>query len=442
MNRIWFLLPLFFLFHFAAFASQDIDPLDCGNFHPYDTAHKPVEGFPVFDSLVRADKVGGRYGYLNIPESEKLGLGRFTFVNQGPKLFDEEAIRNLVATASAADPSPVLFFDIEDKRFPYDIRHTSKEAVNGTITYFGQIADWVHAANPQAKLGFYGAPVVGDERTFISFYLMCLRQSNPHWRDNPQNLAPERDITTRIKTAYAELVAANDYMTPLAAKVDIIFPAFYTWRDAFLSDPLGSASAFSWHRDAGWRDLMLLVLENARRFGKPVYPFIWAQYHNMLAPPKGGSEIPIELWRKQIAFVRQHADGAALFGVGKAAPGGEWRDFQPWWREVVEGLLRSRPDRKSPAAPRGLNVTAMTPTASDYTQVLIEWRAAEDDEGGSGVEGYRILRDGVSIADTAVTSFRDTHLEAGSTHVYSIVAYDFGGNQSPPSQSETIELSR
>lgn len=431
---------LIMLLSTAAIASE-YESSNCANFHPLDWAYRPVTNFPVFDSLVRAEKVGHHYGYINIPDSDELGLHTLTFVPQTKELFDQAAINQLVLEASKKDKSPVLFFDIEDKRFPYDIRHASKEAVDKTIDYFGSIADWVHAANPNARLGFYGAPVVGDERTLVSYYLACLKQSNPHWRDNPHSLIRlERDTFTRIKHAYEELVAANDYMMPLAEKIDIIFPAFYTWRDNFVSNPLGEAGPFVWNNDAGWRELMLLVLENARRFGKPVYSFVWAQFHNMLPPPKGGSEIPLEYWRKQLSFVRQHADGAVLFGVGKAAPGGEWQKFKPWWNAVVNGLLRSEADKKSPSSPHGLKLKVVTPSDVDFTQVVLEWVPANDNENGSGVEGYRIYRDGVLIADTTALSFRDTGLDAGSTHVYFLTAYDYGRNESLPSRNERIEV--
>jgi uncharacterized repeat protein (TIGR03806 family) len=74
---------------------------------------------------------------------------------------------------------------------------------------------------------------------------------------------------------------------------------------------------------------------------------------------------------------------------------------------------------------------ALTATANGSQRVTLEWAASTDD-GGSGLAGYRITRDGVRIADVgaAATTFTDTALQPATTYAYGVVAFDGDGNQS------------
>lgn len=68
------------------------------------------------------------------------------------------------------------------------------------------------------------------------------------------------------------------------------------------------------------------------------------------------------------------------------------------------------------------NLTAQTPTS---TQVLLTWNASTD-EGGSGLAGYRVYRDGdaTPIANVGVTNYTDTGLQPNTAYVYTVRAYD------------------
>jgi chitodextrinase len=83
------------------------------------------------------------------------------------------------------------------------------------------------------------------------------------------------------------------------------------------------------------------------------------------------------------------------------------------------------PDTQAPTAPANLTATGASPTEIDLT-----WTAATDNVG---VTGYRILRDGVAIASTTVTTFRDSGLTSNRTYSYSVYALDAAGNRSPDS---------
>jgi len=90
-------------------------------------------------------------------------------------------------------------------------------------------------------------------------------------------------------------------------------------------------------------------------------------------------------------------------------------------------------DTTAPTAPPGL-----TATAAAGNEIDLSWSAATDADFG-GVYGYAIYRDGAAtpLATTAgsVTAYKDTGVSAGSTHSYTVVAFDYARNNSGPSNS-------
>ncbi len=70
-----------------------------------------------------------------------------------------------------------------------------------------------------------------------------------------------------------------------------------------------------------------------------------------------------------------------------------------------------------------------------YTTADLQWAAATDDT--STTLRYELARDGHVVAGfataDAVVHYTDTGLAAGSTHTYTVTAYDLAGNAGPPS---------
>jgi hypothetical protein len=81
-------------------------------------------------------------------------------------------------------------------------------------------------------------------------------------------------------------------------------------------------------------------------------------------------------------------------------------------------------DTVAPSVPGGV-----VATANGSSTIDVVWNASSDDVG---VAGYRVFRDGAATAVATVlgTSFSDTGLSAGSTHSYTISAFDAAGNAS------------
>ena len=93
-------------------------------------------------------------------------------------------------------------------------------------------------------------------------------------------------------------------------------------------------------------------------------------------------------------------------------------------------------DTTAPTVPGGVTVTPVGSSELD-----VSWAASTD---ATGVAGYKVYKDGGPNPVGTVTSgltYKDTGLAAGSTHTYTVSAYDAAGNQSaqssPPASGTT-----
>jgi len=91
-------------------------------------------------------------------------------------------------------------------------------------------------------------------------------------------------------------------------------------------------------------------------------------------------------------------------------------------------------DSTAPTAP--VSLSAPSPTTS---APVLSWPASSD--RGSGVAGYRVLREGVAIATVSGTSFTDGSLTADGSYTYTVRAVDGAGNVSPLSPAATVSYS-
>lgn len=96
-------------------------------------------------------------------------------------------------------------------------------------------------------------------------------------------------------------------------------------------------------------------------------------------------------------------------------------------------------DTVAPAIPTGLAV-ADSGTAS----ITLQWQASSDNEGGSGIAGYDVYRDGVLVGAAAALSYTDSALSPATSYTYAIRARDNAGNvsaQSPSVVASTLPAS-
>jgi len=88
-------------------------------------------------------------------------------------------------------------------------------------------------------------------------------------------------------------------------------------------------------------------------------------------------------------------------------------------------------DTSPPGVPASVSATGVSSSS-----VSVTWAASSDNVG---VAGYRVFRDGVSVATVSVTSFVDTGLAPATSYRYAIAAYDAAGNQSNQSNEVTAQ---
>ncbi|QTA92989.1 fibronectin type III domain-containing protein [Desulfonema magnum] len=88
-----------------------------------------------------------------------------------------------------------------------------------------------------------------------------------------------------------------------------------------------------------------------------------------------------------------------------------------------------------PAVPGG--VTARGIPASEGSRIRVSWDPCSDN---TGVTGYEVFRDGVSLGTVTETSFSDTDVSLLTPYAYTVKAYDGAGNRSGQSEPASVTL--
>ncbi len=215
----------------------------------------------------------------------------------------EQRVRSAVKDLREASDPVVL--DIE--RWPLK---GDAQAVKMSVGKLLMVLSWIKQEMPSAKIGTYGTVPLPD-----------------YWRA----------IRGRTNAEFQAWQGDNDRLDELLPSMDALYPSIYT----FYSDR------------QGWVTYAIAQIEEARRKanGKPVYPFLWPQYHesNYLI---GLKPIEPDYWELQLNTVSQYADGVVIWGGwGKHEPE-PWNEDAPWWQ--VTKRFMNQIDGVVPSVPSGL----------------------------------------------------------------------------------------
>jgi hypothetical protein len=235
--------------------------------------------FPVFDATF----------YINKPDLSKDGMSPFNLM-YSVKLWNYREKRDLPNIAKIKEVSGkldvklVLCVDIEDWPVIGDAN-----VVSSSIDKYTTVASVIRDTNPAVKFGFYGVFPVRD-----------------YWRA----------IGQRGPKQYDTWVQENNRLKPLAEKVDFVFPSLYT----FYPD------------EKQWVNFAIANLKEARKYNKPVYAYLWPQYHDSTIYK--GRHIPGSYWRLQLETCLKYADGIVIWGGHDE----HWDEDAPWWIETKRFL--------------------------------------------------------------------------------------------------------
>ena len=241
----------------------------------YSESAYSLENFTLFDAL----------GHRGKPNLQRLGLQPLAWVGHvwrdgvSHDTVDEEGVR--LALKQLPRGIQRFYFDIEE----WPVGNVSPAVRDETRRKLLQVADLARKYMPSAKFGFYGLPPL------ITYW--------PLVENRPSELA--------------EWIESNRHLEPLAERVDFILPSLYT----LYADR------------AGWLSFATATIQAARRYGKPVYPFLWYEYHDS-NPLLRDHELDNDAWNEELRFCHAHADGIVLWGRVDRG----WSESAAWWQSV------------------------------------------------------------------------------------------------------------
>ena len=257
--------------------------------------------FQVFDGTLYKNKPDlARYGIrsTSIIYVSKLWPGGLAGVSND-RLPDRGIVRQ--AAYDVKKKGDIAILDIE--HWPL---HGDDPVVASNIEKLSMVLRWFREESPDVRVGYFGILPVAD---FWSFRSGAESKRYRGWK-------------TR-----------NDRLIPLARLVDVIFPSIYT---------------YTADKDM-WVQFAVENIKEARRYGKPVYVFLWPQYSER-NKTLGEEYLPPDFWKLQLETAHKYADGVVIWGGwGKDNNPAAWDENAPWWRVTKQFMqdLQQIPARKT-----------------------------------------------------------------------------------------------
>jgi len=166
--------------------------------------------------------------------------------------------------------------------------------------------------------------VVADSVTRYVALMESFRKGLSGVQAGYYSMLPVRDYHRAVKgpgnAAYAEWQTQNAALKGIADKADVIFPSAYT----FYTDM------------NGWMKYAIAQIRESHLYGKPVYTFLWPQYHesNKLL---GGKYLNETYWTLQMLTTMRISDGIVFWTPS--------REFavsysSEWWQATEKVMTR------------------------------------------------------------------------------------------------------
>jgi hypothetical protein len=212
--------------------------------------------------------------------------------------------------------------DIIDTEF---LTRYAKKLTNSKVPYIIDIECW----NVRPNVSDVEADANIDKLILV---IKTLKEARPDLMFGYYGELPTRDYVSpkpAVGIKYQKWHNSNVRLKRLAKYVDVICPDLYTHFDDVES----------------WKQYATAAIQEARMYGKPIYPFIWMEFHDAHEDLKG-KYIDSAFWEQQLLHLNKIADGIIIWGgrdvTVKPHTSKEWNENDPWWITTKDFILHNQ----------------------------------------------------------------------------------------------------
>jgi hypothetical protein len=248
------------------------------------------ETFGLYDSLL----------FIGKPDLSPYGFKRSRTVYEHELPPNEAAVRSKARAVLAEGVTAAVPVILDVEQYSVDVRldishiNPDTSTVDANIRKLEQIIGWFKDEAPTLKVGFFdvAAPVMA---------------------------LPVTGQQPATDTEWAISEKATSYLIPFVTHVDALYPSLYT-------DTTDRAK---------WVALARRIISETKRIGagKPVRPFIWPQYHDVMRGPLALTYIDYDYWMLQLTTIRDAGASGMIFWGGYQT---QWDDTQGWWHATLD----------------------------------------------------------------------------------------------------------
>jgi len=261
--------------------SENEEPATGDNSSKQHAPQSSKQEFRPFESLIFPS---------NMPDFTDVGLEHVKIVyanemwRQGVDMTEPDEIQVRAAAQKLVDIGTPICLDIEHWSLT-----GSEETVTANIARYIAVVDLMRDERPELDFGYYGTLPVRN------YWAPVGNNGMDEWRKQ------------------------NERLMQLADHVDVVFPSIYTF----------------YENQDGWETYAKANIEQARMYNKPVYPFLWPEYHPSNAA-LAGTDVTGDYWSRQLEVCKNFADGLVIWGGWQR----DWDDNAPWWQATIEFMSR------------------------------------------------------------------------------------------------------